>query len=460
MINDTIASISTPIGSGGIGIVRVSGNQAIEIMDRIFKGKSNKKLIDVKSHTINYGYIFDYNNSTIIDEVLVMLMKAPSTFTREDVVEINCHGGVIVIQKVLELILKNGARLAEPGEFTKRAFLNGRIDLSQAEAVIDIINAKTDLSLQSSVSQLEGKLSEKVNQLRDELLEMIAHIEASIDYPEYDIENLTFNKIRKESKRLKVEIETLLETADTGKIIKEGLETVIVGKPNVGKSSLMNVLVRNQRAIVTDVPGTTRDIIEEYVNIAGIPLKIIDTAGIRETENFVEKIGVEKSKEVIDKADLIIMMLDGSSPLTEEDKSIINLIQNKKAILLINKTDLDLKLDIELLKNYVDDNSIINISAKEKIGINLIEKYIKDMFLKGTINMKDDIFITNVRHKNALFEAKNSLNDVLATIDMGLPEDCLSIDLQSCYDYLGEVIGQSLDESIIDKMFSQFCLGK
>jgi len=460
MINDTIASISTPIGSGGIGIVRVSGNNAIEIIDKIFKSKSNKKLINVKTHTINYGYIYDYNNEMAIDEVLVMLMKGPSTFTREDIVEINCHGGVVVIQKVLELVLKNGARLAEPGEFTKRAFLNGRIDLSQAEAVIDIINAKTNLSLQTSVNQLEGKLSEKVKQLRKQLLEMIAHIEASIDYPEHDMEQLTFDKMRKGSQYLKEEIGILLETADTGKIIKEGLETVIVGKPNVGKSSLMNVLVRNQRAIVTDVPGTTRDIIEEYVNIAGIPLKIIDTAGIRETDDFVEKIGVEKSKEVIDKADLIIMMLDGSSPLTKEDKTIIDLTKDKKIIVLVNKTDLDMKLDIESLKTYVNEKNIINISAKEKIGINLIEDSIKEMFLKGSINMKDNIFVTNVRHKNALFNAKNSLNNAINTIDMMMPEDCISIDLQDCYDYLGEVTGDSLDESIIDQIFSQFCLGK
>lgn len=460
MINDTIASISTPIGSGGIGIVRVSGTYAIEITSKIFKSKSNKKLINVKTHTINYGYIYDYDNEIAIDEVLVMLMKGPSTFTREDIVEINCHGGVVVIQKVLELVLKNGARLAEPGEFTKRAFLNGRIDLSQAEAVIDIINAKTNLSLQTSVNQLEGKLSEKVKQLRKELLEMIAHIEASIDYPEHDMEQLTFDKMRKGSQYLKEEIGILLETADTGKIIKEGLETVIVGKPNVGKSSLMNVLVRNQRAIVTDVPGTTRDIIEEYVNIAGIPLKIIDTAGIRETDDFVEKIGVEKSKEVIDKADLIIMMLDGSSPLTKEDKIIIDLTKDKKIIVLVNKTDLDMKLDIESLKTYVNEKNIINISAKEKIGINLIEDSIKEMFLKGSINMKDNIFVTNVRHKNALFNAKNSLNNAINTIDMMMPEDCISIDLQDCYDYLGEVTGDSLDESIIDQIFSQFCLGK
>lgn len=460
MLFDTIAAISTPIGTGGIGIVRISGKEAISITDKIFKNKKNKALSLIKTHTINYGYIYDPENDEIYDEVLVMLMKAPNTFTKEDVVEINCHGGLIVIKKVLELILKYGARIAEPGEFTKRAFLNGRIDLSQAEAVIDIINAKTELSLKSSVHQLEGNISKEIRPLREELLKLIAHIEASIDYPEYDIEDLSTNIIKDSTESLMLRVDKILETADSGRIIKEGIETVIVGKPNVGKSSLMNTLLKEQRAIVTDIPGTTRDVIQEYVNIEGIPLKIIDTAGIRQTSDVVEKLGVERSKELIEHADLVIMMLDASRKISEEDIQILDLVKDKKTIVILNKTDLNREINLDDIEEKLEQYKIIDMSIKDKTGINELEKVLKDMFFNGNINIDNDIYITSVRHKDSLLKAKESLMHVIESIEVGMPEDCYSIDLKNCYEFLGQITGDSLSESIIDKIFSEFCLGK
>lgn len=460
MIEDTIAAISTPPGTGGIGIIRLSGKDVFSIVNPIFKGKKNQDLSTLRSHSIHYGHIIDKETSKAIDEVLVMVMKAPNTYTKEDIIEINCHGGIVSVRKVLEQVLRMGARLAEPGEFTKRAFLNGRIDLSQAEAVIDIIEAKTDMSLSTAMDQLEGSLSHRIGELREELIEMMAHIEAAIDYPEYDIEELGYDRVRKRIEDIRAKIHRLLDTADSGKILREGVKTAIVGKPNVGKSSLLNALLREQRAIVTNIPGTTRDVLEEYINISGIPFKLIDTAGIRETEDVVEQIGVSRSKDIIESADLIIMILDLSTSLTEEDKYIMDLIEDKKKLVLLNKTDLPAKLDKEEIYNRFSQSEILEISAKNKKDVEKLEETLKEMFMSGKINMEDSVMITNLRHKDALIKADDSLKDALSTIDMGMPEDCLSIDLTNAYKYLGEITGESVQDDLIKKIFSQFCLGK
>lgn len=459
-MNDTIAAISTSISSSGIGIIRISGEDSIGIADKLFKSKYKKSLESVKTHTIHYGDIINPLDNEKIDEVLVSVMKEPNTFTKENIVEINCHGGVIVVQKILGLVLSNGARLAEPGEFTKRAFLNGRIDLSQAEAVIDIITAKTDLSLKSSVNQLDGSISKKIKDIRHSLIELIAHIEASIDYPEYDIEEISNDNVIRDMNSIEEDISKLLDTSDNGKIIREGIKTVIVGKPNVGKSSLMNTLLREDRAIVTDIAGTTRDVLEEYMNIKGIPLRIVDTAGIRNTEDIVEKIGVSKSKELLKDADLIIMMMDASSGFSSEDQSIIDLIKDKKSIVLLNKVDLDIKTSVEEIKEYNKHLDIIPISVKNEQGIEQIEEKIKDLFFLGNIQLNDNIYITNVRHKTSLENALRSIEAVKESIKCGMPEDCWSIDLKNVYDYLGEITGDSVGENLIDQIFSQFCLGK
>ena len=460
MVNNTIAAISTSLSASGIGIIRISGEDAIIIADKLFVSKKNKKLIEQKTHTIHYGNIIDPESNEIIDEVLVSVMKEPNTYTKENIIEINCHGGVIVMQKILHLVLSNGARLAEPGEFTKRAFLNGRMDLSSAEAVIDIINAKTELSLESSVNQLKGNIYREIKNIRSKLIELIAHIEASIDYPEYDYEELGEDMVLNNLDGIKEKVSKLLNSADDGKIIREGIKTVIVGKPNVGKSSLMNALLNEDRAIVTDVAGTTRDVLEEYMNIKGIPLRIIDTAGIRETEDIVEKIGVNKSEELVEEADLVMMMLDASSDLTEEDRYIFNLIKNKKTIVLLNKIDLPVRITEEFVNEEVKDTKVISTSLKDNKGLDDIEKAIKDMFLIGDINFNDNLYITNIRHKVSLENAIDSLNSVKESIEMGMPEDCWSIDLKNSYDYLGEITGDSVNDDIIHQIFSQFCLGK
>jgi tRNA modification GTPase len=460
MVNNTIAAISTSLSPSGIGIVRISGEDAIIIADKLFVSKKNKRLIDQKTHTIHYGNITNPNSEEVVDEVLVSVMKEPNTYTKENVIEINCHGGVIVMQKILHLVLSNGARLAEPGEFTKRAFLNGRMDLSSAEAVIDIINAKTDMSLESSVNQLKGNIHREIKTIRNKLLELIAHIEASIDYPEYDYDELSDNMVLNNLDSVKEKINKLLNSADDGRIIREGIKTVIVGKPNVGKSSLMNALLDEDRAIVTDVAGTTRDVLEEYMNIKGIPLRIIDTAGIRETEDIVEKIGVNKSEKLVEEADLVIMMLDASSDLTQEDRYIFDLVKDKKTITLLNKIDLPSKISEESINKEIKDTKVISTSLKDNKGLDNIQKVIKDMFLIGDINFNDNLYITNIRHKISLENAIDSLNAVKESIDMGMPEDCWSIDLKNAYDYLGEITGDSVNDDIIHQIFSQFCLGK
>ncbi|MBU7007549.1 tRNA uridine-5-carboxymethylaminomethyl(34) synthesis GTPase MnmE [Phosphitispora fastidiosa] len=463
MIEDTIAAISTPIGSAGIGIVRLSGKKAVMIAESIFRGKK-RKLTEAPAFSISYGHIIN-RNEEVIDEVLVSIMRAPKSFTAEDVVEINCHGGVVAVRKVMEIVLKEGARLAEPGEFSKRAFLNGRIDLAQAESIIDLINAKTEKSLQVAVGQLAGTLSENIRFMRSQLLELIAHIEAGIDFPEDNIEEITVTKIRKKLGEVLGDIRKLIETADTGKILREGIKTVIIGKPNVGKSSLLNALLREKRAIVTDVPGTTRDIIEEVVSIRGIPLKLVDTAGIRETEDYVEKMGVERSKEMFIGADLVLFMTDASTGLTEEDREIIKLMKNKNSLVIINKTDLKkqsdfLEIDFSEIKGFVGPKDIVEMSLVTGEGLEALEEKIEQLVYAGRVFVQDDVMITNIRHKNSLELVQHSLEEAVNTINADMPVDCVAIDLKAAWEALGEITGETVSEDILDQIFSQFCIGK
>ena len=458
---DTIAAISTAVGEAGIGIVRLSGKDATSIANNIFKGINDKTLADTENRKMAYGHIIDnINGDQIVDEVLIVSMKAPHTYTREDVVEIYCHGGIIPVKKILELLLNNGARLAEAGEFTKRAFLNGRLDLSQAEAVIDIIKAKTDKSFQVSIDQLEGSLSRKVNGIRDIILSMIAHVEVSIDFPEDDIEEITYEELEEKGNRVFHGIKNLLATSDRGKILREGLNTTILGKPNVGKSSLLNAMLRENRAIVTDIPGTTRDIIEEYLNIDGIPLKIIDTAGIRDTEDIVEKIGVDRAMDTIESADLIIAVFDGSRDLSEEDYNIIKLIKDKKSLVLLNKTDLPNKYTVEHLEKLLEGIDIISASITNEVGIDELEDRIKRMFYSGEIALDSDVIVTNIRHKNQLEKALKNMENALNDIKSLVPLDCIEVDLRDCWENLGEISGDTISEDILDKIFSEFCIGK
>ena len=454
---DTIAAIATSIGEGGISIIRVSGDKCIDIVDSIFTGKNDRKLHDLKSYTMRYGHIIDKKGSRL-DEVIISYMKGPKSFTAEDTIEVNCHGGVVGTNRVLQEIIKSGARMAEPGEFTKRAFLNGRIDLSQAEAVIDIIRSKTELSMKSALMQSEGSISREIKSIRNKLLSVIAHIEVTVDYPEEDIEEVTAGEVSQNVTEIISEIDILLSTADEGKILREGLSTVIVGKPNVGKSSLLNALVREKRAIVTDVPGTTRDAIEEYISIEGIPVKIVDTAGIRETEDIVEKIGVEKSKEKIDEADLVILILDSSNSLSNEDREIIEYIKEKKYIILLNKSDLGGKIERNELQN-LKSKYITNISVKTGEGLNQVKEHIKDLFFNGEIKT-EGVFVTNNRHKESLIRAKENLESSLNAIECTSAIDLASIDIRNAWMNLGEITGEALDEDIIHKIFSEFCLGK
>lgn len=454
---DTIGAISTSIGEGGLAVIRVSGDKAREFIDKIFKAKNGKSLMDMKSYTMRYGHIIDEDGNHV-DEVIVSFMKGPRSFTAEDTIEINCHGGVVATKRVLEQVIKQGVRLAEPGEFTKRAFLNGRIDLSQAEAVIDIINAKTDLSMKSALMQSEGVISKEIGSLRESLISTIAHIEATVDYPEDDLEEVTAEMGIKDLEVVKAELKRLIDTAEEGKILREGLSTVIVGKPNVGKSSLLNALTRENRAIVTDIPGTTRDVIEEYINISGVPIKIVDTAGIRETEDVVEKIGVERSREKIKEADLIILILDSSRGLSEEDKEIINHISDKKYMVLLNKSDLNSKINKDDLAS-LNSKNIFRISAKTGEGIDDVRNAIKELFFKGEI-ASNNVIITNTRHKESLFRAYESIVSAIYILKNTFAIDLASIDIRNAWTFLGEITGDSLEENIIDKIFKDFCLGK
>ena len=458
MIKDTIAAISTGMTNSGIGKVRLSGSEAIDIVDKIYRSPQNKKkLKDAKSHTIHYGYIYDGDN--LIDEVLVLVMRGPNSYTKEDVVEIDCHGGVVVMKKLLETVIKYGARPAEPGEFTKRAFLNGRIDLSQAEAVIDVINAKNEMALAGSVRQLKGNIQKKIKEIRSSIIGSVAFIEAALDDPEHIQADNFGEELRGKVCHDLNALEKLYASEDNGRMMKEGIKTVIVGKPNAGKSSLLNILVGDERAIVTDIAGTTRDTLEEFINIHGIPLNIVDTAGIRNTSDIVEKIGVDKAKNFAEDADLIIYVVDGSTPIDENDCEIIELIKDKKVIVLINKIDLNIVTSVDTLKAYMD-KPIVEISAKEEKGIDDFENLLKEMFFNGNVSFNDEIYITNVRHKTAIADAMESLRLVLQSIDDGMPEDFFSIDLMNSYEQLGGIIGEAVGEDLIDTIFSDFCMGK
>lgn len=457
---ETISAVATSLGEGGIGIIRLSGQNAIAVAEKIFVGINNKKAAEVKNFQAAYGNIIDPDSGDRVDEILLLVMRAPKSYTREDVVEIHCHGGALPLRRILDLTLKYGARLAEPGEFTKRAFLNGRLDLTQAEAVIDIIRSKTDSSLKMAVGQLSGSLSNKIKELRAQVLGMIAHLEAAIDFPEEDIEDLAVEEVSRRVKVAIAEVDKLLATAQTGKILREGLSTVIIGKPNVGKSSLLNALLREKRAIVTDIPGTTRDIIEEYVNIGGIPLKIVDTAGIRETADLVEKIGVERAREFVAKADLILLLLDASQRLSQEDTEVLSMLDGRQAIVLINKSDLPQLLEVEQLAKYVSDKKILKISVAENTGLIDVEQAIVDMVYSGQVQQGEGALVNNARQSSILEQARAQLFEVVISAEAGMPPDCLSIDLRGAWEKLGEVTGDTVGEDIIHEIFTQFCIGK
>jgi tRNA modification GTPase len=455
---DTIAAIATASGNSGIGIIRVSGDEAIEIVDKIFKSvNSDKKLVNVKSHTINYGHIVD--NDKVIDEVLVSVMNGPHSYTGEDVVEINCHGGMIVIRKILEIVLKNGARTAEPGEFTKRAFLNGRMDLSQAEAVMDVINAKNEFALSSSIEQLNGRVSEKIKSLREKIIYNIAFIESALDDPEHISIDGYSEKLSKILEEVNGELSRLINNFDNGRIVKEGVKTVILGKPNAGKSSLLNLLLGEERAIVTDIEGTTRDTLEESINLNGVFLNLIDTAGIRDSEDVVEQIGVNKAKELAEKSDLVIFVADASKELDENDKEIINLIKDKQAIVLLNKSDLGTIINEKNVSEF-DNKPVITFSAKTGDGLDELENKIRDLFYEGKVKYNDELYITNARQKESLINAKNSIEEVIKSVENDMPEDFYSIDLMDAYTYLGQIIGESVEDDLVNEIFSKFCMGK
>lgn len=455
---DTIAAVATAMSSSGIGIIRVSGSEAIEIADKVFKSKKEgKTLREVPSHTVHYGVIQD--GDEVLDEVLAVVMKGPHSYTAEDTVEIDCHGGVLVMKKILEAVIRNGARPAEPGEFTKRAFLNGRIDLSQAEAVMDVINAKNDYAVKSSVSQLKGSVSRKVRKLREDILYQIAYIESALDDPEHISLDGYGESLLKTLDPMIKDVEKLVRSADHGKVVSEGIKTVILGKPNAGKSSLMNVLLGEERAIVTDIAGTTRDTLEEQIRLHGISLNIVDTAGIRDTDDVVEQIGVLRAKSVADEADLIIYVVDGSCPLDENDEMIIELIQDRDAVVILNKTDLEMVIDAGQLQEKTG-HQVIAISAKEETGIDLLEKTIQEMFYEGSIDFNDEVMITNVRHKTALQDALASLMMVRQSVLDGMPEDFLTIDLMDAYEQLGSILGESVEDDLVNEIFSKFCMGK
>ncbi|KAA6447178.1 tRNA uridine-5-carboxymethylaminomethyl(34) synthesis GTPase MnmE [Bacillus swezeyi] len=458
---DTIAAISTPMGEGAIAIVRMSGPEALSIADKVYKGPRGKRLSSVDTHTINYGHIVDPETEKVVEEVMVSVLKAPKTFTREDIVEINCHGGIVTVNQVLQLVLREGARLAEPGEFTKRAFLNGRIDLSQAEAVMDLIRAKTDRAMNVAMNQMEGRLSSLIKRLRAELLETLAHVEVNIDYPEYDdVEEMTHKLLIEKATKVKNEIEALLTTSEQGKILREGISTVIIGRPNVGKSSLLNSLVHETKAIVTDIPGTTRDVIEEYVNVRGVPLRLVDTAGIRETEDIVERIGVERSRQVLKEADLILLVLNYSESLSEEDIKLFEASKGMDLIVIVNKTDLEQKLDLDRVQELAGERPVVTTSLLKEEGIDELEEAIQSLFFAGAIESGDLTYVSNTRHISLLHEAKRAITDALEGIENDVPIDMVQIDLTRCWEVLGEIIGDAVHESLIDQLFSQFCLGK
>jgi tRNA modification GTPase len=458
---DTIAAISTPMGEGAIAIVRLSGSDAISIADQIFRSPGAKALSNQLTHTIHYGHLIEPTTGDVVEEVMLSLMKGPKTFTREDVVEINCHGGIVTVNQVLQLVLRHGARLAEPGEFTKRAFLNGRIDLSQAEAVMDLIRAKTDRAMNVALGQMDGKLSRLIATLRQALLETLAQVEVNIDYPEYDdVEEMTLPMIIEKSTWVKNEIERLLQTSMQGKILREGLSTVIIGRPNVGKSSLLNSLVQENKAIVTEVAGTTRDIIEEYVNVRGVPLKLVDTAGIRETEDIVERIGVERSRQVLKQADLILLVLNHSDELTIEDERLFEAIHGMDFIVVINKTDLEKKINTQRVEELSGNRKIVTTSLLQEEGVDQLEEAIASLFFEGSLDSNDLTYVSNARHIALLNQAKHTIEDAINAAHAAVPIDMIQIDVTRTWEILGEITGDTVEESLIDQLFSQFCLGK
>ena len=457
-LSDTIAAISTGMTNSGIGIIRISGPEALLVADKIYQGKNNqKKISEMKSHTVHYGYIMDGNQ--ILDEVLLTVMKAPNTYTAEDTVEINCHGGVVVVQKVLELVLKHGARPAEPGEYTKRAFLNGRIDLSQAEAVIDVINAKNEYALANSVNQLKGAMSEKIVKIREKIMENIAFIEAALDDPEHISLDDYPEELAEIISEMKNQLKRLIDSADNGRVISEGIRTVILGKPNAGKSSFLNSLLGEERAIVTEIEGTTRDTLEEHINIHGISLNVVDTAGIRDTEDRVEQIGVEKARKCAEDADLVIYVVDSSRALDKNDEEIIDIIKSKKSIVLFNKCDLESVVSSEEIEKLTD-SPVVRISAKLGDGLEEFEDLLKKMFFEGKINVNDEVFLTNARQKSDISRAYESIVMVEQGVEAGMSEDFFTIDLMNAYEALGRVIGESVEDDLVDTIFSKFCMGK
>ena len=458
---DTIAAISTPMGEGAIAIVRLSGDVAVAIADKIFKSPSGKSLLQQPTHTIHYGHLIDPKTNEVVEEVMLSLMKGPKTFTREDVIEINCHGGIVSVNRVLQLVLRSGARLAEPGEFTKRAFLNGRIDLSQAEAVMDLIRAKTDRAMNVALGQMDGKLSRLIGSLRQALLETLAQVEVNIDYPEYDdVEEMTVPVLLEKCTWVREEIIKLLQTSSQGKILREGLSTVILGRPNVGKSSLLNSLVHENKAIVTDIAGTTRDIIEEYVNVRGVPLRLVDTAGIRETEDIVERIGVERSREALKDADLILLVLNYGEVLSPEDERLFETIQHMDYIVVVNKTDIEQKIDLNRVKELAGNHRIVTTSLLKEEGVIELEEAIAALFFEGQVEANDLTYVSNARHIALLHQAQSVIEDALEAAEAGVPVDMVQIDVTRTWEILGEIIGDTVQESLINQLFSQFCLGK
>ncbi|GIO69303.1 MAG TPA: tRNA uridine-5-carboxymethylaminomethyl(34) synthesis GTPase MnmE [Paenibacillus cookii] len=458
MLSDTIAAISTAVGEAGIAVIRVSGPDSIAEVDNIFRSKT--KLTEAESHTVHYGHIVDPELGERVEEVLVTVMRAPRSFTTEDVVEISTHGGVISVKRVMDLLLQQDIRLAEPGEFTKRAFLNGRIDLSQAEAVIDLIRSKSDRAFSVALKQVEGQLSDQIQKLRHTLVETLAHIEVNIDYPEHDVESLTAEFIKEKSTEVMQGITKLLKTAEQGKILREGITTAIVGRPNVGKSSLLNALAHTNRAIVTDIPGTTRDVIEEFVTINNIPLKLLDTAGIRETMDVVERIGVERSKHAVTEADLILLVLNGSEPLHEDELELMEQIRGRQSIVIMNKMDLPQQLDKDVLLRYYPEDLIVPMSVKTQEGVDALESAISQLFFSGSIETADLTYVSNVRHIALLKKAYKSLQDAYDAAEQLIPIDMIQIDVRLAWEQLGEIIGDTASESLLDQIFSQFCLGK
>lgn len=458
MVEDTIAAIATALGEGSIAVVRVSGPDAIDTVAKVFKTKTS--LREAKSHTVQYGWIIDPLNDRVLDEVLVTVMKGPRSFTAEDVVEVSTHGGIVAVKAVLEVIVRNGARLAEPGEFTKRAFLNGRIDLAQAEAVIDLIRSKSDRAFQVARKQAEGALSKQIIPMRQQLIELLAHVEVNIDYPEHDVDEVTTGFIRDNCSVVLKQVQELLVRANEGKILREGIVTVIVGRPNAGKSSLLNALARDNKAIVTDIPGTTRDIVEENISLSGIPLRLLDTAGIRETSDIVERIGVERSHDALNEADLILLVLNHHEPLHEDERKLLKQLKDRTTIIVINKIDLPRLLEIDEVEQDYNSERIVYLSAKEGSGIESLEKAVSSLFFSGEVESGDITYVSNARHITLLYETKQALEDAIRASQEGVPIDLIQIDLSASWESLGQILGDAAGDSLLDQIFTQFCLGK